>query len=118
MIPAAELAAMQAVVESTLTQTVTRRRYTTTTDTYGNPVRNTSSTTTYPGRLVHRSADELNTDRDTQVSDWSIILPHDADVTGRDVLEVDGDTFEVVGEPFIFATGFDTHMRVEVNRVG
>jgi len=38
--------------------------------------------------------------RDTLISDWRLILPAEAVVTGLDRIELEGKTYEVIGEPW------------------
>jgi head-tail adaptor len=85
-----------------LTQTVTVRPASDgTVDEYGDTSTVFAAGTTYRGRLEQRSAQEVTDGRDTFVSDWVLYLLPDAVINGRDRVEADGNTFEVVGAPIV-----------------
>jgi hypothetical protein len=114
-----EITSMQETVVGSFDATAVRQRWSTTTDEYGDQVRSTASDLALPCRLFQTTGSEVTQDRDTQVSDWSLHVPYDADVTGHDtvivypVLFADYDsaarpsptgTFEVIGPPLVRAT--------------
>lgn len=68
-------------------------------DSEGNQSGSFATTTTYMGRLEQRSGAERVLAGDTQQAEWMLILPAGAVIDGRDRVEVDGVTFEVVGPP-------------------
>lgn len=106
-------------------ETVTRLRASTTTDRYGNEIRDwsTATSTPYEGCGVARGnvTDETVTaDRDVVVSDLVIYMPPAADVVASDRIEVRGQTCEVVGSPFLWRSPFTGHqfgLVVNANRV-
>src|SRR5205809_758720 len=54
----------------------------------------------YPAWLEQTKGDELTEDRQTEVSDWLLILEPDADISAVDlVVDEDGQVFEVVAPP-------------------
>lgn len=81
--------------------TCIRRRFPIAKDEYGNDVRdlNSPQDVALPCRLVQTEAREVTVDRETQVSDWELILAWDADVEASDQIIMDGVTYEVLGPP-------------------
>jgi head-tail adaptor len=94
-----------------LPQTVTVVRPTTTTDRYGNTTTSWSNATRaeYAAWIEQSAAGENTDQRDQQSADWLLIVQPDADVNGRDRVEYDGKTFEVVGPPTRRNTFRGTH---------
>lgn len=92
---------MSVIPARVLRDTVTRLRASSTTDRYGN----TTTSWTNAARvelaawIEQASASENLENRDQLASDWLAIFAPDADVQGRDRIEWDGKTFEVVGPP-------------------
>jgi hypothetical protein len=84
-----------------LSETCLRVRYATVTDDYNNEVRDPNNPTvaTYPCRLEQTPSMEITVGANTQISNWVIYLPPDADVKGTDVIQADGVTYEVLGPP-------------------
>lgn len=84
-----------------LSQTVIVLRYSDTaeTDGYGNLVPGWTSPRQYPGRLEPQAGSEVTTGSSVQVSDWKLYLPPEAVIEGRDRVQADGVTYEVVGPP-------------------
>jgi hypothetical protein len=54
---------------------------------------------TYRCRLERTSALEVTDDRATQLAQWILFLPHDADVQANDLVEIDGVNYFVDGPP-------------------
>ena len=91
------------------------------TDKYGNPVRDfassSASRTEVFGRLVEHSQEETP-DAQVVLTKAVAYLPDGTDVVVRDVIEVDGDEWEVAGvirKRLPVASG--AYVRVEVERV-
>ncbi len=78
-------------------------------DDYGNAAETWVEGASYPCRLEPTSGQERTVDRDTQVSDWRLFLPADAELTGRDRVVVDSKVFEVVGPPAVQHTPRGPH---------
>lgn len=49
--------------------------------------------------LEQTDEQEVTVGRDTQISDWTALLPRDAKISGRDQIVWNGRTFEVIGPP-------------------
>lgn len=94
-----------------LTQQATRNRFGSTTDDYNNVVPNDTvvDTKEYPCRLEQGPSIELTIGANTQITNWIIYLPPDADVKGTDVLEVDALKYEVIGPPTVSITSVGPH---------
>jgi hypothetical protein len=94
-----------------LTQKAVRNRFGSTTDDYNNVVVNDTvvDTKTYPCRLEQGPSTEITLGANTQISNWVIYLPPDADVKGTDVLEVDSQKYEVLGPPTVSITSAGPH---------
>ena len=86
-------------------------------DGYGNQVRDWSMSTSTPyggcavaqgtrGSQGVQGSEDLTGDRNVIVSDLVVFMPTGADVTATDRLEVRARTYEVVGEPFDWASPF------------
>jgi head-tail adaptor len=56
-------------------------------------------------------------DRDALITAYQLFLPLDADITGHDRVEVDGEAFEVVGPPLVRRTPEGPH-HIEVRLRG
>lgn len=113
-----QLAGMRDTLHSSLPELLTVRRFAFVTDDYGNPVRDVPTDTVYPGRLVQRSAEERTQDGDVQTSDWTALLPWDADVQGKDQVVLGTLTFEVIGPPvYAPSPAQATHLRVSLRHV-
>ena len=76
------------------------------TDEYGNPAESWGPAVVYaPGTanggvaLQHVDSEEMTTQRNVQVGDWLLVLHPHATIGGRDRVEADGSTFEVIGPP-------------------
>jgi hypothetical protein len=54
---------------------------------------------TYRCRLEQSVANELVDDRATQISEWILFLPHDADIRASDLVAIDDLNYEVIGPP-------------------
>lgn len=76
-------------------------------DEYGNVISAELSREDYPAWVEPMTGQgrgggkEETQDRDTQIEDWLLILPANTPITGRDRVEHDGNTFEVIGPPAI-----------------
>jgi head-tail adaptor len=68
-------------------------------DEFGNATETWGAWTSYSGRVEPISASEDVVDRDTQIGDHQVFLPHDAVITGRSQVRYDSITFEVLGPP-------------------
>lgn len=109
-------ARMRSTTEATFEGEAIRRRYPVIEDRYGNETRDTANPADVPGIPVvlwQEGATENRDDRDRQVEDWLARVPVGTDITGRDVLLVDGRTFEVIGAPL----DAGTHLRLELRFV-
>lgn len=73
----------------------------TSTDRYGNIVKDWSTATTKvsKGWITQTAASEDVTDREAEIGTWTLFLPAETVVTGRDRVTWDGLTFEVVAPP-------------------
>lgn len=113
-----DLTGIRWTVEQSFPDTIVVRRFTTTTDDYGNEERGTATNTSYAGRLIQRDATERTEDGQVTTSDWSVLLPHDADVESSDQIIAGGYTFEVAGPPvWNPSPGQATHLRVALRHV-
>jgi len=92
---------MSTIPARVLRDTITRLRATTTTDRYGNVASSwdTAARQQLPAWIEQAAASESLDNRDQLASDWLAILAPDADLQGRDRVEWDGKTFEVIGPP-------------------
>ena len=85
-----------------LTQTVGVRRFNPSgLDEYGNPVESWDPPVSHPARLEQTGGEEMTTQRNVQIGDWRLFLLPDVAIGGRDRVEADGETFEVVGPPVV-----------------
>lgn len=97
-------------LRSLLTQTVTvKHRSDGAVDRFNNPSDVFDAGTVYRARLEQATGDEQMTDRSVQTSDWLLFLPPEAVIGGRDRVEADGSTFEVVGPPVVQRTPRGAH---------
>lgn len=93
----------RAIPSSLLPYVVTIVRAGTTTDRYGNEVRDwaNATRTSAPAWIEQQKPTEDTNDRDQLASTWLLILPATVDVNGNDRIEHNGETFEVVGPPTV-----------------
>ena len=89
-----------------LTQTCTILRWSTgSQDQYGSDVDTFTNTSghTWPCKLDHTSSTEIETDRNTRTSLYTLWLPDDAagEIDALSRVVIDSVTYEVVGEPLI-----------------
>lgn len=88
----------------TLPDSVTVKRASATTDTYGNATTSWASPTTVAtvrGRLVQTSSSESpTTDRDAVRTTARLYLPAGTDLRSRDRVTLSGKTWEVSGDPW------------------
>lgn len=111
---AGQRAAMAETTSATFETPATRRRFGVVEDDYGNEVEaGAPDELELDVVLWQTEGTETTVDRDELVSDWIARLPLGADVTGRDLLIVDGKTFEVVGPP----VDARTHLRARLRHV-
>lgn len=82
-------------------------------DAHGNPTVTYPEGESYPCRFAVTRAVESDGVRDAQVTGAFVWLPHDATVTGRDRLVIDGVTYAVEGPP----VNDDIRLTVQVSRV-
>lgn len=82
-----------------------------TTDRYSNTVANwdTATRTIASGWLAQRDATEVLDGRDALVTTLVLFLDAGTDITGRDRVDVDGITYEVVGNPLLAWTPRGAH---------
>lgn len=98
MLSDADLAAMRAAQEATMTESCARRRPVYTTDAFGRQVPTATALATYPCRLGMPSTRELEAaGRLAETPGVIVTLPHDADVRHDDRLEVGGRALRVAG---------------------
>lgn len=92
----------------------------TTTDAWGNTTVSAWTTVgTYRGRLEHTTSQEIAYAGDTVVTDWQLFLEPSAPITARHRVQVDGRTFQVVGEPSpVRARGPVHHTKARLIAVG
>jgi hypothetical protein len=113
-----ELVAMRETYGMVLSQTCTRRRYATPSgDAEGNVVRGTVTPATYPCKRQRTTATERIDGKDTQIVEDVLLLPFDADVTGRDQITIGADVYEVVGTPDRWEDGFTIMKRARLKTV-
>lgn len=106
---------MADTTEATFEVDAVRRRFPLVEDDYGNETPNTAAPADVPVKIAlwQDNGTETTVDRDRQVSDWLARFPAGFDVTGRDLVVVDGRTFEVVGPP----VDAKTHVRARLRHV-
>ncbi len=99
------------MIDYLLTQQATRNRFGSTVDDYNNEIANDTviDTKRYACRLQQSPSKEITVGANTQITNWVIYLPPEADVRGTDVLEVDGQKYEVVGPPTVSITPSGPH---------
>lgn len=93
------------------------RRSPGTVDAYGNKALTTVDTITTTGELQQMASSENQTDRDTVVSDWMLLLPAGTTVARFDTATIDGQTYEVIGVPEVIVspfTGATSHVEAQV----
>lgn len=97
--------------------TVHHMMETSTRGTYGGRTLTDAATQTR-GRLSRLSAQELGVGTDLALTNMKLFLPADVVVGFKDHVEVDGQTFDVVGDPYVVHdTSGPHHIEVTVNRV-
>lgn len=84
---------------SLFNQPLTIRRTVAGVDEYGNEVRTPGQPTQMLGYLEQSSSVEHVDDRDMVVTSWRLFLPADAQIDALDVVEFEGNTWQVVGNP-------------------
>ena len=70
-----------------------------TTDKYGNEIIVETGTEPVNGYVEQTEAQEGTVDRETYITDWLVVLPADAALSGRDWVSYGGRTLEIVGPP-------------------
>lgn len=113
---ATQRARMADTTEATFEQTATRRRFPLVRDRYNNETRDTANPDDLPDvpvTLWHERSSEDRDDRDRQAEQWLARVPLGTDITGRDLLLVDDDAYEVIGNPL----DARTHLRLELSLV-
>jgi hypothetical protein len=87
-------------LQSLMDQTATvLRSPDTVSERYNDPSGGTPIEAEYPCRLEQTTSQEITLGRATQISDWILFLPWNADLKADDVVRVGGLTYEVVGPP-------------------
>lgn len=90
-------------------------------DGYGNETLTETGTTATYCDLQQATEQELQTDRDTFVTEYLMFLNPDEVVTGWDLIEAGGMTLEIIGDPDTlrhpWRGGADDHLEVRLRRV-
>lgn len=111
---AAQVARMRATVEDTFDKVATRRRYPLVRDRYNTQIRDTANPVDVAGipiALWQNRGSEDVASRDQQTADFVGRVPVGTDVTGSDVMIVDGVPYEVIGPPLDARTHLRLHLR-------
>jgi hypothetical protein len=95
-------------LDHALTDSCERIRYATTVNVYGDLERGVESSVVYRCRLEQVTGTEVTVNRSTQISNWVLYLPPDADVKASDTVKVSDTTYEVVGPPIAHKTPLTT----------
>lgn len=93
------------------------RRSPGTADAYGNQTLAVTESFSLKGELQLMSTTENQTDRDTTVSDWMLILPAGTPASRFDTATIDGLTYEIIGQPETIVspwTGATSHVEARV----
>lgn len=103
----------------TLTVTLRKRGEQTGEGQYGEPIYGPPIDTDTPAWWEPRSSDENVAAREQYTSGYWVYTPLSADVSGADVVVLDGVEFDVVGEPGRQPGGFivEGHLKFAVERV-
>lgn len=117
MLSAEELVYCQQVVEESFPTAVTKRRWTQSTDDYGDPVRDAETDTATTGRLIQRTSVEQTESGQVETTEWSLLVPHDDDWTVEDQAIVSDTTYEVLSVVHQPTPGESTHQRLELRVV-
>jgi hypothetical protein len=101
----------RAIPNRMLPYVVTIVRAGTTTDRYGNEVRdwNNATRTDTPAWIEQQRASEDDDDRAQLTSSWLLVVPATVQLAGLDRIEYNGETFEVVGPPNVVRTPTGPH---------
>lgn len=94
---------------------ITIVRAASTTDRYGNVVKDwaNATRTDVRGRMAQRHREEIRGHQETQITDWICYLPPRTDVNGLDRLEWNGVTYEVGGHPnHAYGRALEHHVEV------
>jgi hypothetical protein len=91
-------------------------------DDYGNdvPTETTVETVCELQKQIRRSSEEPEGQGEISDTLWALFLPAGTDVDTSDVVEVDGEMYEMVGEPWPVRhpiTGVESHVEASVRRV-
>lgn len=89
-------------------------------DAYGNATA-TETTTDTVCELQQRRRDEPDAQGEFSDTEWLLILPAATTIDTSDVVRVDGDSFEVVGDPWAARnprTGVQSHVEATLRRAG
>lgn len=70
-----------------------------TTDKYGNEITVETDTVLVNGYVEQTEAQEMTVDRQTYMSDWLVVLPAEAVISGRDWVSHGDRTLEIIGSP-------------------
>ncbi|HEU4752060.1 MAG TPA: head-tail adaptor protein [Armatimonadota bacterium] len=96
LLPAAELASLRGVMEGSFPDTAAVLRTALADNGQGGQTETTATVAAYPCSLVAGNAREQQEGgKVVAAMTWSCLLPHDADVTPKDQLEIGGLTYEV-----------------------
>lgn len=97
--------------------TLTRRTPSGSADAYGNLSLGTVETFNLKGELQLMSSIENQNDRDTVASDWMLLLPAGTPTGRFDLATIDGQSYEVIGQPERIVnpwTGATSHVEARV----
>lgn len=114
-VTATQRSAMAETTAATFELDGVRRRFPLVEDVRGNAKPNLAAPADVAVTLAlwQTAGEETTVGRDRQVSDWIARFPVGTDVTGRDLIIVDGVTYEVVGPP----VDAKTHVRARLRHV-
>lgn len=104
----------------TRTVTIVRRSDSGNTDDYGNAIPAETTTDTV-GELQQQQRNEPGDQGETSDTRWALFLPAGTEIGTSDTVTVDGQAFEMVGDPWTVRdpeTGSDSHLECTVRRTG
>ncbi len=97
---------------------VTARADSGTLDDYGNPTVAETTTETVC-ELQQQRRSEAGDQGETSDTHWLLVLPPETLIESADTVTVDGDVYEVVGDPWhavLPSTGLETHVEASLRR--
>lgn len=110
-----QIESMRATVTETFDAVATVLRSQAGTDRYGNTAVDSWVEVAWfvQCSIARKNETEIVDGRDTQITDWTIRMPVDTQISGRDRIRVGTTVYEAVGEP----QTFPTHVHVDVRHV-